>query len=153
MKRTLEERFWAMVSKDCWLWRGSIKPRNGYGHFRDGKKDFNAHRLAYELTYGPIPAGLEVMHTCDAPACVNPAHLKLGTHDENMQDCKRKGRYAKGESAYHAKLTEEQVRYIRANYRKTGPRKGNGKELSEKFNISRTVIYQIAAGETWSHLK
>ena len=151
---TIEERFWAMVSKDCWLWLGSIKPRNGYGHFRTKDKDYNAHRLAYELAYGPIPAGMEVMHVCDVPACVNPAHLKLGTHAENMADCKRKKRHAHGERNTRSKLTEAKVRAILAlkppHYPKRTP--GLAKRIAAEYGVEPGAINAIWSGRSWAHL-
>lgn len=94
-------RFWTKVSKGdgCWLWAGA-KNDDGYGHFGtwvDGKRrTLNAHKYSYELHVGAVPSGLCVMHTCDVPACVNPAHMKLGTHQENMADAGAKGRVWRG---------------------------------------------------------
>jgi len=89
-----EERFWAKVQKtlSCWLWMG--KPRNewGYGQMRvNGKKEY-PHRFSYILHNGSIPDGLVVCHSCDNPACVNPNHMFLGTHEDNMRDMRAKGR-------------------------------------------------------------
>lgn len=75
----------------CWLWEGSEKG-NGYGQIRVVNKDISTHRLSYELTYGKIPKGMHVLHACDTPACINPLHLFLGTHQENMEDRKKKKR-------------------------------------------------------------
>lgn len=96
MAQSLEQRFWAKVNKDgpvpthrpelgpCWLWTADII-NSGYGRIgRDGKTAL-AHRVAYELLIDPIPAGLEPDHLCRKPACVNPTHLELVTHRENMR--------------------------------------------------------------------
>lgn len=81
----MKERFWDKVDFGnsprmtcCWLWTGHTVGK-GYGRFRlDGRMQL-AHRVAYELDIGPIPDGMVVRHLCDVPACVNPAHLELGT--------------------------------------------------------------------------
>lgn len=158
MKRPIEERFWEMVSKDCWPYMGSCKPYNGYGHFRDGQKDYNAHRLAWELTYGPIPEGKHVLHKCDVPCCCNPSHLFLGDPAINAADKMKKGRSARGERNEKAKLTEVQVREIRRDYRRfqQGCKKSNLDELFDRYKhtgITRAGVYQAAIGNSWAHVK
>lgn len=94
-------RFWAKVAKSpdadgCWLWIASTS-HNGYGFFKFHNRQLKAHRFIYEWTIGVIPEGLHVLHRCDTPACVNPAHLFLGTHRDNMRDMHEKGRAASGD--------------------------------------------------------
>lgn len=92
----MEERFWSKVAigstNECWLWQASLGS-TGYGQFNTGRSMAKAHRIAWELgNKGLIPADLMVCHHCDTPACVNPAHLFLGTQTDNMRDCFAKGR-------------------------------------------------------------
>lgn len=89
-------RFWRRVERvesGCWIWRGS-KDGGGYGAISTsaGMAPAKAHRISWEMRNGPIPEGVEVCHSCDTPACVNPDHLWLGTHKQNMQDMSAKGR-------------------------------------------------------------
>lgn len=97
----LAERFnkkWQPVTETgCWLWTGAIT--KGYGMIGSGlgdRRTLLAHRVSWELCNGPVPAGLHVLHKCDTPACVNPDHLFLGTHTDNMCDMTKKGRQVSG---------------------------------------------------------
>src|SRR5207245_434991 len=89
-------RFWAKVNKTegCWLWTSAIKGNwVKYGAFSPRRNvQCYAHRLSWELAFGPIPAGMFVLHRCDNGLCVRPDHLKLGTHEDNMADMVAKGR-------------------------------------------------------------
>lgn len=90
--------FWSKVNKikgGCWEWTASTFP-DGYGQHKWKYKNRRAHKLSYELTYGKVPKGLEVMHSCDNRICVKPKHLSLGTHQDNMDDMVAKGRSLTG---------------------------------------------------------
>ena len=89
----LAERFWEKVNRDgdCWIWEASYRP-NGYGQFRIDGKNCASHRVSWELSYGPIPQNMKVLHTCDTPLCVRPYHLFLGNIKDNVRDMREKGR-------------------------------------------------------------
>lgn len=95
---SLEDRFWKKVEKkspdECWEFKGA-KYEHGYGCLSvGGRKNKGAHRISYVIHFGEIPNDLHVLHKCDNPPCVNPNHLFLGTHKQNMEDKSRKGRCA-----------------------------------------------------------
>jgi hypothetical protein len=134
----------------CWLWTGLIGT-NGYGRYGKGNK--YAHRLSYEYFVGPIPEGLFVCHHCDVRPCVNPAHLFVGTVKDNAQDMMAKGRriYKRGEDTPTAKLTEEQVLEIRAQYRAWN-RSASTTALGKKYGIDRKHIWNIVKRDKWKHI-
>lgn len=74
----------------CWEWRGSLS--KGYGQIKVNGRPLRAHRMAYEVAKGDIPEGMHILHSCDNPKCCNPAHLRPGTHQENMDDMQARGR-------------------------------------------------------------
>lgn len=149
-----EEKFWSNVEKTdtCWFWKAGTS-KQGYGQFSVNLKQKYTHRISWEIAYGDIPRGQEVLHTCDNPSCVRPEHLFLGTQNDNMQDCIRKGRHVdpphfSGEDHPSSKLTLEQVREIRSNV-------GNNTqaELARKFGITRMAIWNIQNGLSWKETK
>lgn len=162
--------FWSRVDKNgpvvreglgkCWIWTGS-RIKRGYGTFSIHSANWSnegAHRVSWVLVGGEIPPGAFVLHSCDNPPCVNPAHLFLGDHAINMADKKRKGRApgrktatfpvwlrSDGEFNGRAKLTSAQVIEIRQLY----ARGVRSRELRRMFGISASTIRFIARGETW----
>lgn len=149
----LFERFWSKVNKkgpdECWLWTGSAQ--RGYGQISDdypSRKMFRAHRLAYKLYHGELPESQKVLHTCDNPPCVNPAHLFLGTAVDNVRDMVKKGRQAKHEQNGGAKLTEEQVAKIRCDYIPRHPVYGQ-RAQGRRYGVSHSMIGYIVRGENW----
>lgn len=89
--------FWAHVhfGPGCWTWLAS-KKHDGYGKRKHNGKMTTAHRVSFEMEFGPIPDGLAVLHRCDNPPCVRPDHLFLGTQQENIADMVAKGRHSRG---------------------------------------------------------
>lgn len=143
-------RFWGKVQKTegCWLWTGGTQP-SGYGWFgiwrgtRQG-----AHRWAWQLAnQQEIPDGAVVMHACDNRLCVNPAHLALGSHADNIRDMHRKERWCDRKGAKHplAELTEDGARDIKYGGL-------SAKEAAKKYRVSPSVVFKIRSGARWAHI-
>lgn len=130
----------------CWLWTGTTTA-GGYGHLGFRRKKWLAHHLSHYLFKGAVPAGMHVLHSCDTPRCVNPAHLRAGTPKENVADCIARGRLnrPKGSRNTLAKLTEADVIDMRNS--NLGPT-----ALAEKYGIDRTNVHLILTGKTWRHV-
>ena len=168
------ERFWSKTRESterswngtpCVEWTAGRK-RGGYGDFRVGGVSRGAHRVAWVVTYGFVPAGLHVLHHCDNPPCVSAAagHLFLGTNRDNVADRDTKGRQAKGdrsgarlhwwpracgERARHAKLTEASVREIRALVAA-----GLAQDVAaSRFGVSRRTVNYVVHRRVWAHVR
>lgn len=135
-------------STGCWTWTG-YRQDNGYGQMRYRRKLLAAHRASYEAYVGKIPDGMIVCHKCDNPSCVNPAHLFIGTHADNVADKVSKNRQAKGINNGRAKLTERRVRRIRQETASGATRA----ELAKRYNVDPKTIRLIAERRTWRHLR
>lgn len=149
-----EQKFWknTIIPKDrgqCWLYKRVTG--EGYGDMSNRKVYRRAHRFSWELHYGPIPEDMYVCHKCDVRNCVNPDHLFLGTHKDNMEDKYSKGRVGrcKGIKCGLAKLTEEQVITIKKAI-KNGVKLIN---LARLYDVSDNCIGSIKKGRTWAHIK
>lgn len=178
-----KKRFWLYVDirkpNDCWNWTGYIGS-GGYGRYRmrSLKKIWSAHRFAYIIIHKSIPPKMLILHKCDNGLCVNPNHLFLGTHKDNMKDMvskgrqargdkhglrlypelaargKRNGRYtypektARGERHGLSKLNEEKVRYIK----KLG-KIYTSKSISEKLMLNHSHICRILSNRIWKHVE
>lgn len=106
------ERFEAEPNSGCWIWTGT-RNSQGYGRMRAWGEERYAHRVSWELHRGPIGSSQEVCHRCDTPLCVNPDHLFLGTHAENLRDMRAKGRHAHGPGRFAKRLNALDVYLIR----------------------------------------
>lgn len=131
----------------CWIWQGPTYP-GGYGRASVGGKDVRAHRYFYELEYGPIPEDLVACHKCDNPPCVNPAHIFLGTREENNMDRNNKNRQARGSAINTAKLCEIDIPMIRRAY-KLGI---TTKSLAKRYNVYESTIIRAVKYRTWKHI-
>lgn len=158
--KILLNRFWNKVNKlgpiadgmktRCWIWTASTYGR-GYGQFR-GFVEYgsspSAHKIIYELINGDTKNGKIIMHSCDNPSCVRPDHLVAGTYKQNMQDMDNKNRRVVREADDNTNsiLTSRIVRRILKLYR-TG--KYTHKQLSRKYHVTETSIWQIFNGISW----
>ena len=141
------ERFMSHVAKaesGCWLWT-AFKMPSGYGNFRTSDGHRLAHRAAYRIFCGELVDGMDVMHSCDNPSCVNPEHLSLGSRTDNMRDAKSKGRNAKGEKHGRSKLSVDQVIAIR---QMNGPQSA----IAKQFDISQPTVSDIKTRRKWAHI-
>lgn len=131
----------------CWPYE-CVSAGNPYGKVKHAGRVLRPNRAMYALAFGAIPPGLSIMHTCDRPACVNPAHLRAATHAENMADraLKRRGGDLRGMNNGRAVLTDPQVRAIRASAEPTAA-------LVRRFGVSKVTICGIRRGTKWRHVK
>jgi hypothetical protein len=153
------ERFWERVNKDgpehltlgkCWVWTG-YRIEEGYGQLTVNNRPCPAHRYSYELHFGKPPDSLCVCHHCDNPPCVNPAHLFLGTNQDNVDDKVAKGRCLVGERHGRAKLSDDQVREMRRRYRPRSKTDG-ALAMAKEFGVSEPTVRQIIARRIWTHI-
>jgi hypothetical protein len=143
---------YTVMPSGCWQWKSP--KHGGYGGVKyviHGSTEQLAHRLSYALFVGPIPDGMAVCHTCDNPACVNPAHLWVGTWGDNNRDRVNKGRCAdyKGTDAYNAKLTAEIVLQAREAY-SNGTL--NQARLARELGVSTATLGGAIHGRSWKHI-
>ena len=154
MKKSEQLRFWQKVRigwpNDCWLWQAGTDA-DGYGKFGVAGRTIRAHRYALLAAHDMMDDPRQVLHSCDVPACCNPAHMRLGTHGDNMADRGRRGRTArlKGSDNGQAKLTENQAQQIK----RLLAAKVKQREIAAAFGISQPSVSQINTGRYWGHVK
>lgn len=145
----IKKRFYEKVKiseTGCYEWVGTTQS-NGYGRFSFLGKSIYAHRFAALLKFGILINNKDICHICDNRKCVNPEHLFIGTRKENMEDCKKKSRQAKGEML-SKKLTDKKVKEIKILI----SQKQNILEISKKYGVSKTAISNIKLNKTWRHI-
>lgn len=137
--------------KECWLWTASLDSY-GYGHMRIGLNLMTASRISWIIYKGPITKGMHVLHTCDVRSCVNPSHLYLGTHKQNMKDMKERNRLVlpkilKGSFNHNCKLSSKEILKIK-DLKKNSP-KTTYLFLANAFGVSTTTISRIITNQTY----
>jgi hypothetical protein len=145
----LESLFWSRVPRGdgCWEWPGT-RTIYGYGEVKWNGKKRVTHRVAWELTHGSIPVGMSVCHRCDNRPCCRPDHLFLGTQADNVADKVAKGRQLRGSAMPSAKLSEMDVKNMRALH-EMGLRNC---DISLVYRQSPGKVTRILKRELWRHV-
>lgn len=153
---SLRERFWRHVSAadrrrpvGCWAWTGA-RNIDGYGYLRGRERTEKAHRVSWELANGPIPEGGHILHSCDHPWCVNPAHLRVGTMKENIREASSRGRLgkARGEKHYRARLNDDVVKHIRFLRDIDVPTV----TIAAIYGVAPVTVWRVVNRMSWKHV-
>lgn len=154
-KKPLRERLYGKFivhpKTRCWVWTGSRMP-TGYGRIGVGRQVQIASRVSWQVHFGHIPQGMNVLHECDNPSCICPEHLFFGTQQQNMQDKVSKGRQRSGESVPSAKLTERTVWEIRDFFDTIIASDETKAFLAEEVGVTVRHINKILSRQVWKHL-
>lgn len=133
----------------CHIWTGRVEGR-GYGRLGGTGWKIRAHRAAWEVANGrAVPPGMFVLHKCDTPSCINPDHLFIGDHQDNMNDKKAKGRVPSGEAHGMAKLTNADVAAILA----ASAQGVSAQDLAMEFSVCVSTVQNIKSGRNWKELQ
>lgn len=154
----LRNRFFSRCQKivgGCWIWSGAVTRATSYGAVKIEGKKIDAHVAAYRIEHDgdPVPLGHLVMHKCNCRMCVNPEHLKLGTHSENMKHAYQTTSAdlrPLGEDVYNSVLTEQAVRDIRETYAKGGISQA---AIAKKYGVDSRTIGSVVNRRSWKHVK
>lgn len=148
------ETIWLRIDRrgdeDCWEWIAG-KDAQGYGVCKFMGRPVKAHRLVYSFYRGTIPDGMVCCHKCDNRSCVNPNHIFLGTHEENMADRNKKGRQCKGSDTPFSKLTEEKVIKLRKRWKK-GSHKHGASQMARELGLDAQTVLKAVKGKNWKHV-
>jgi hypothetical protein len=149
--KSLAERYWKRVIVNevgCWEWNGSTNP---FGYAKLGTHEGGwhpAHRVSWEIHFGPILDGLHVLHKCDNPPCSRPDHLFLGTELDNIYDKISKGRNPRGERHGQARISQEIVVLIRAACESGATQH----KVAKLYGLSQQQVSSIVTRHTWKHV-
>lgn len=132
-------RFWSKVDKvssgtGCWLWTAATK-EGRYGAFKLPTKVERSHRVSWMISNGPIPEKMHVLHRCDVPLCVNPSHLFLGTHKENMCDMRAKERHHVPDNRRYTQQTIDEIAGLKGQCFQ--------RLAAERFGVSQTFVSAV----------
>lgn len=140
----------------CWEWPVGPDGAKRYGTVGEGRRVRRVHRLVYELCVGPIPEDVGVLHRCDNPPCCNPTHLFLGSQQDNVDDCRSKGRFvqnkANGGRNGNVKLDEESVRAMRHAAKLEGESNSLYRRLAKAHGVATSTVKGIIKGRSWKHV-
>lgn len=146
-----QDRFWSKVDRrgesECWTWNAG-RHKSGYGGFSIHGVNRFAHRVSYAIAHGSLDPALYVCHTCDNKPCVNPKHLFVGTHQDNVDDMVRKGRVSHGEAHHTARLTPPEVEVI-VQLHNDGRMH---REIADIVGCDVSTVSEIVTGHAWSRL-
>ena len=129
-------------SDTCWNWIGAhlcttTKHKNKpYGIIQINKKIYKVHRISYEIHYGISPGKMYVLHNCDNPRCVNPLHLRIGTHQDNMNDAVIRKRFPYNDNHWNCKLSINDIELIKKDNRSTY-------KIALEYGVNQSTIYRI----------
>lgn len=131
----------------CRVWDGSLNKPGGYGRISYMGKGWRTHRLAYLLLQGPIPEGMDLLHSCDNPHCINPNHLRPGTHAENIKEAYTKGRKTVSQGSGHPRFsfTAEQAQEIVAS-------RQPAIAVAAAYGVHPSTVYRLRNATTWKSL-